>query len=208
MNARVATALVTLAALLAVPAGALADGDPASDVLLLRDLYLPYSPPPSKPPARALQQMLAKLRTEGYPFKLALIETRGDLGAFPELLGKPANYAKLLESEIAFKVHKPRLLVVMQDAGLAGRNLGAKGDAIIAAIKPDPAQRSDGLVKAATEALGKLAAAGGHPVAVPKIGATSSDQGSSHTALYIVAAIVVLAGLGLVAVSLRRPRGD
>ena len=33
-----------LIAALAIPAAARADGDPASDVLLLQDAYLPYSP--------------------------------------------------------------------------------------------------------------------------------------------------------------------
>lgn len=195
-----------IAAALAAPAAALADGDPASDVLLLRDLYLPYAPPPAKAPAKALERMLGTLRAQGYPFKVALIESRGDLGAYPELFGKAPQYAKLLESEIVFKVRHPRLLVVMQGAGLAGRNLGAKGDAIVRSITADPAARSDGLVKAATEAVAKLAAAGGHPVKVPQATSTASSKGSSHTALYVIAAIVVLAGLALVAVSVRRPR--
>jgi hypothetical protein len=207
VSARVATALVTIVAVLAVPAAALADGDPASDVLLLRDVYLPYAPQPAKAPAKVLVGLLADLRKAHYPVKVALIETRGDLGAYPELFGQPARYAKLLEREIAFKVHRPRLIVVMQDAGVAGRNLGPRADAILAAIKPAAAARSDGLVTAATDAVAKVAAADGHKVAVPQARpAASSGHGSSHTALYIVAALVVLAGIGLVAVSVRRPR--
>jgi len=198
------TALVLLAAL-AAPVPALADGDPASDVLLLRDAYLPYAPPPAKDKAKALEGLLAQLRKQRYPIKVALIETPGDLGAYPQLFGKPAPYAKLLESEIVFRVHKPRLVVVMQGAGIAGRNLGAKGDAILAAIKPDAAAKSTGLVDAATKAVEQLAAAGGHHVTAPS--ATGKDGGgSSHTALYIIAAIVVLAGIGLVVVSVRKPR--
>jgi hypothetical protein len=195
-----------LAATFGTPAAALADGDPASDVLLLRDIYLPYAPPPAPGPAKALQALLAQLRKEHYPIKVALIETRGDLGAYPELYGKAPQYAKLLEQEIAFKAKKPRMVIVMQGAPPAGRNLGPKGDAILATIRPDPAAKSDGLVKAATEAVSKLAAAGGHPVTVPKTKATKA-HGTSHTALYIVAALVVLAGIGLIAVSVRRPRG-
>jgi len=198
---------VTLAALLAAPAAALADGDPASDVLLLRDSYFPYSPPPSKPAQAQLQKLLAALRKDNYPVKVAMIETRGDLGAYPDLFGKAPQYAKLLEREIVFKVKHPRLLVAMQGQPLTGRNLGPKADAILAQIKTDPAAKTDGLVKAATDAVSKLAAADGHQVSVPGAKAENSSGGSSHTALYIIAAIVVLAGIGLVAVSVRKPRG-
>jgi hypothetical protein len=193
-------------AALALPSTALADGDPASDVLLFRDVYLPYAPPPDKAQAKQLEGLLAQLRKQGYPIKVALIETPGDLGAYPQLFGKAAPYAKLLESEIVFKVHKPRLVVVMQGGDVSGRNLGAKGDAILAGIKPDAAARSTGLVAAATKAVVQLAAAGGHQVKVPEATGNKSG-GSSHAALYAIAAVIVLAGIGLVAVSLRKPGG-
>ena len=48
VRARRATALLAVIAVLAIPATAGADGDPASDVLLSTDVYLPYFPPPSK----------------------------------------------------------------------------------------------------------------------------------------------------------------
>jgi hypothetical protein len=47
VTARRCTALAAALVALVVPATALADGDPASDVLLGRDAYLPYAPPPS-----------------------------------------------------------------------------------------------------------------------------------------------------------------
>ena len=191
-------------AALALPGAALGDGDPASDVLLFRDVYLPYAPPPDKAQAKALEGALAQLRKQGYPIKVALIETPGDLGAYPQLFGKAAPYAKLLESEIVFKVKKPRLVVVMQGGGLAGRNLGPRGDAILARIKPDDAAKSTGLVQAATKAVVELAAAGGHHVTVAT---AKKGGGTSHTALYVIAAVIVLAGIGLGVVSVRKPRG-
>ena len=48
-----------LAALLA-PSAALADGDPASDVLLYQSSYLPYQPKVPKPVADALDATLKK----------------------------------------------------------------------------------------------------------------------------------------------------
>jgi hypothetical protein len=193
---------MTVALALCAPAAALADGDPASDVLLIRDVYLPYSPAPARAPSLALTRLLGELRRAGHPFKVALIETRGDLGAYPELFGRAPQYAKLLESEIAFQVKRPRLVVAMQGQPLAGRNLGPKGAAILASVRPDPSAGSNGLVAAATTAVVKLAAAGGHPVKVPA--APQAESGGSHTALYVIAAIAALAGIGLIAVSLRR----
>ena len=205
MSLRRATALVCLAGALAVPSAALADGDPASDVLLIQDVYLPYSPQPSKPLAQTLTGLVTQVKKAGYPMKVALIETRGDLGAYPELFGQPQRYAKLLASEIVFKVHHPHLLVVMP-SGFGSLNLGPKATAALAGIKVDQAAKSDGLVRAALEGVAKVASANGHPTKVPAVQAapaTGDTGGSSDTALYVIAGVVVLLGIALVAVSVR-----
>ena len=200
MTARRATALLALTGALLAPAVAHADGDPASDVLLLRDVYVPYFPAPNKPLVADLQRKLRELRQAGFPIKVAMIQTQGDLGAYPELFGKTDKYAKLLEREIVFKVKHPHLVIVMPQ-GLAGRNLGPKGDAILKSIKVDAAKKSDGLVEAATEAVDQLAAANGHPLK----GASKSSS-SDHTLLYVLAGVIVLLGLALIVVSLRARR--
>ena len=207
---RRATALLTIVAALLAPAAARADGDPASDVLLLQDAYLPYFPPPAKPLSQTLKQLLDEVRKAGYPMKVALIQSQGDLGAYPELFGKPAPYAKLLASEIVFKVKQPHLLVVMP-AGLAGRNLGAQGDAAIAKVTVDKAAKSDGLVRAAISAVAQVATANGHRTAVPDVKnaakpAAKGSGGSSHTLLYVLAGVIVLLGIALIAVSVRTRR--
>jgi hypothetical protein len=205
--ARRLIAVVALGAALALPAVACADGDPASDVLLLRDFYLPYAPQPSKPLAASLKTLLVKARRSGYPMKVALIQSRGDLGAYPELFDKAPRYAKLLTREIAFKVKHPHLLVVMAAGGLAGTNLGP-GAAVLPTIKIDRAKQSDGLVEAAIDAVETIAAAHGHEIAAEPPKKTRASGGSSHTGIYIGAAIAVLAGLGLIVMSLRgRRRG-
>src|SRR4051812_46517047 len=129
--------------------------------------------------------------------KVAMIQTAGDLGAYPELLGKTDKYAKLLEREIVFKVKKPHLLVVMPK-GLAGRNLGPKADAILGDIEVDKSRQSDGLVAAASEAIDKIAAANGH-----KLKGAERSGGSDHTLLYVLAGVIVLLGVALIVVSLR-----
>lgn len=204
MKARRATALVSVVATLLAPAAARADGDPASDVLLFQDAYLPYFPPPSKPEAQTLSRLLGQVRRDGYPMKVALIQSTGDLGAYPDLFGKPADYAKLLESELTIRVKKPHLLIVMSEGGLAGRNLGPEAEEILGGIDIDTEAQSDGLVRAALQAVSEIATANGHQTAVPEIKANEQPgarDDRSHTALYVLSAIIVALGLALIAFS-------
>jgi hypothetical protein len=138
--------------------------------------------------------------------KVALIQTNGDLGAYPDLLGKPADYAELLESELAIRVKKPHLLIVMAKGGLAGRNLGPRAEEILGDIEIDTAEQSDGLVRAALRAVAEIATANGHQTEVPEIRANEAPAGPaderSHTALYVLAGVIVALGLALIAFSL------
>lgn len=199
--------VTVVTALLGGGAGsAQADGDPASDVLLFQDAYLPYFPAPSRPEAQTLSRLLGEVKRDGYPMKVALIQTTGDLGAYPDLFGRPADYAELLESELAIRVKRPHLLIVMADGGLAGRNLGPGAEEILDGIEIDPAARSDGLVRAALQAVAEIATANGHPTEVPEVKANeqpaAADDGRSHTALYVLSAIIVALGLALIGVAL------
>jgi len=134
---------------------ALADGDPASDYLISADAYFPYSPEPSNALKTQLNHALAKARKAGHPLKVAMIETRGDLGAYPELFGKAQKYAKLLAAEITYGKRKPRLLVVMPQ-GFGGIRLPKGWQAKLAGVKIDRSKKTDGLVRAAIAAVPKL----------------------------------------------------
>jgi hypothetical protein len=158
-------ALLVIAALALFPAGASADGDPASDVLLAQDVYYPYAPKTSKQMTTAMTTLLARVRKSGYPIKVALIQTPADLGAYPSLFGDTQNYANLLAKEIAFNSH-PHLLIVMP-SGFGGDNLGANVDSALKGIKVDDAAKSDGLVQAALAAVARIATANGHQTPVP-----------------------------------------
>jgi len=200
--------LLCLLAALVVPAGALADGDPASDVLLLQDAYLPYIPAPSKASSATLTALLKEAKAKGYPMKVALIESRGDLGAYPDLFGRPQPYAKLLASEIRFRVRRPHLLVVMP-AGFGALNLGPKAAKVLSAIQIDQNAKSDGLVAAALKAVAGIATANGHPTKVPEVKTPASANnggGSSHTLLYVLAGVIIALGIALIAVSVRARR--
>lgn len=187
---------------------ALADGDPASDVLLLQDVYLPYFPAPSKAASSTLTGLLKQVRSAGYPMKVAVIAGRGDLGAYPEVFGRTQSYARLLAKEIRFKVHRPHLLVVMP-AGFGSLNLGPQAAKVLDAIEIDrKTKSSDALVDAATRAVAAVATANGHPTKVPEARAApgSTSPGSSHTLLYVIAGVIVALGIALIAVSVRTRR--
>jgi hypothetical protein len=175
-------ALLALTALALLAGAALADGDPASDVLLAQDVYYPYAPKASPQLTKALNALLVRVRKAGYPMKVALIQTPSDLGAYPNLFGDTQNYANLLAKEIAFNSH-PHLLIVMP-TGFGGNNLGDSVDSALSGIKVDDAAKSDGLVQAALVAVARVASANGHQTPVPpeaKLALTASKASSSRS---------------------------
>jgi hypothetical protein len=139
--------------------------------------------------------------------KVALVESAVDLGAIPQLFGKPAEYAPFLGREIAFKSKNP--LLVIMPAGIATNNVSAKAQQAIQGIKIDASKQSDGLVAAAIEAVPKMATASGHPVAaVPVPSSGSGNKGGGGTSpLIVFGAPVLLVALAALVAALRR-RGD
>jgi hypothetical protein len=204
-------ALLALALLLASAPVARADGDPASDVLPTQDIFFPYAPPTSAQLRTALVRVVKQSAAAGFPLKVAMIESGGDLGSYPQMLNQPQRYANLLASELPTNPHgsirtRPRLLVVMP-VGFGGDNLGDKVDSALAPVKIDASAQSDGLARAAIEAVARLATANGHPVAVPpeahaKLQASNRSTKRSGgpsvwvfvAPLLLVVAAIVLAG--------------
>lgn len=205
--------LLTLALLLS-PATAIADGDPASDVLLGQDIFLPYAPNTVSPPvAAALKATMARTKQQGYEVKVALIAEERDLGSAGQLLTKPQAYANLLTQEISLNVahgsgvKQPRVLTV-QPAGLGGNNLGDNaGDALDGVLPASSAP--DELARTAAIAVGKLAAADGKPIAMPelpKAAAAPGKGGDGLPAWLLYAAPVLLVGLAIAGVNARMNR--
>ena len=116
MGSLVRTFAAALAvALVAVAFGvgpARADGDPASDILLVDNVFLTYSVDVSPEAKTSLEQAVAKANHTGFRIKVAVVADPADLGAVPSLFGKPQIYAKFLGTEISFQ-YTNRLLVVM-----------------------------------------------------------------------------------------------
>ena len=194
-SSAVGRALLLVAALaLSLPGRALADADPASDVLLLQNTFVPGSPLPSGELSEQLRGVTERARKAGFALKVAVIGSPSDLGAIPAMFGHPQRYAGFLGTELtAGKLTVP-LLVVMP-AGFGTFELPDRAAAAVRTL-PAPPGDSDGLVRTAIDAIVKLSAAEGHPVKPP---AAKGGGGGGPTALIFVVPVVllVLAGLAM-----------
>jgi hypothetical protein len=194
--------LLLLTALALPPAQAEADGDPASDVLLLQDVYLPYAPGIPKPLGDTITNLLKTTRKAGFPLKVAIIADPKDLGAVPQFFGKPQQYAAFLQSEIAFNSKRPLLIVMPAGYGAAalpkGTETGLQG------LDPPKSANGEDLGRAAIGATVKLSAAAGHPVPSPKLPASGAGGGGSTSPLIVFGIPVALLALGGVLAALRR----
>lgn len=151
--------LVLLAALAVAlpPSGALADGDPASDVLIANTLYTPVAEKISPPVLRQLQSTIAQANAGGFKVRVALILDRTDLGAVPQLFGHPVKYVKLLSAEL-FYAWKGAIIAV-QPSGIGVQNIEplAPAQSVADAIPVTAPSTADGLALAANDAVRKLA---------------------------------------------------
>jgi hypothetical protein len=163
-------AATALTALLAAPAPAAADGDPASDVLLQQDVFFPYDPPTSDGAARAVLELTRRTRKDGWPIKVAIVASAGDLGAVANLFNFPDRYAALLSREIG---GDSRLLVVTPRV-FAGRRLGDRVDSTLGDL--EPAEGGDALARRALIAVSRLAKQAGHGVKTPEIDRSAAGR--------------------------------
>src|ERR1700743_1477057 len=113
MSRRVLTALLlAIAACIAVPALASADGDPGSDVLLEQNLFFGSDAGISVKQQLGLDRLLQASATAGAPVRVAIIARKDDLGTVTPLWQKPQSYAEYLGYELS-NTYGGRLLVVM-----------------------------------------------------------------------------------------------
>ena len=180
-------ALVLALVALALPAGATANGDPASDVLLTSQVFLPFEAPISSSAKADLTKTVAASNSQGYKIRVAVIAFTGDLGTAVSLWKRPKDYAKFLWSEIAF-VYSNRLLVVMP-SGFGfydGKKPIAKQLRVLSKVRPGATPTP--LAESATEAVRRLAAADGVTIA-------KSSGGGSNTRDRLILGAAVLAFL-------------
>jgi hypothetical protein len=185
--------LIAVGCVVLLPASAaLADADPASDVLVAASVFYPYSKPVSSQMQKTLNAEVAAAGRAHFPIKVALIGAQLDLGGLPALYGKPQQYAQFLDQELTFS-GKPQLLVVMP-AGYGVAGLSPAATAAAVSLPRPGASTSDEMASSAVSAISKLAAASGHP-----IGAVSASSGGGGGSIFddlgfaIVAIVAVLA---------------
>jgi len=210
-----AAALTRLVALAAAAAVALAtaapparaDGDPASDALLVENVFYPYNPKVSAELQSALNAETAAASRARFPIKVALIATPVDLGAIPGMFGHPQQYADFLDEEISENTRQ--LLLVVMAGGYGVRGLPA-GAARALSTLPKPASgRSDDLARAAIGAVHALAGDAGHPLGAiaaeqPAAGAGRGSAGATAP----IAVLCAIAAAGVVVLAVRRRRAS
>ena len=173
---------------------AIADGDPASDVLAQQPLFLPQDagiPPRQQTQLATLTNMAAR---GGYPIRVALIASSADLGSVTELWGQPQSYAKFLGQELSL-IYRGPLLVVMP-GGLSLYHSGRVNPAERRALTSLPSPGRTGLATVALTAIQRLAAASGHPLTIPNA-APLAKAGSGDITPWVVFA----AGVALIALA-------
>jgi hypothetical protein len=194
---------VLVAALLLMPTVTLADGDPASDVLLGENVFYPYMPQVSGALQKTLNAEAAAAARAHFPLKVALIASPVDLGVIPYMFGKPQMYADFLDQEISFE-GKQALLVVMWD-GFGVQGLAAPAKAAALSLRKPAGKTSDDLASAAITAVATLARAAGHPVAAVAAGAGGdASSGTATTTIVLIALVAAAVGTSIAIAVIRR----
>jgi hypothetical protein len=172
------------------PASAVANGDPASDVLLQAKVYFPTQRV-SVEAANKLKGVVNEANAKGYAIRVALIKDESDLGTVPNLLNQAQKYSEFLGPEIRF-AYKGDLLVVMPNGlGVTTTDETPPPAKAVEGMQVEAGGSPDGLAQTAEEAVTKLAAASGHPLV-----ATKKGGGGGAVAGIIVAVVLLVLGLG------------
>jgi hypothetical protein len=137
-----------------------ADGDPASDVLVFQDVYVPSSTPPGTTQVERLKRAVTTTYNRNFRIKVAVIATGSDLGAVSSLFNKPQKYARFLGTELESLFVGPFLIVMPSGFGIydGGRSTAAE-QRVLAKLRVHRGS-PDTLTDSATQAVQKLTVAG------------------------------------------------
>lgn len=212
MRRALAACTLVVALLLGLCSSALADGDPASDLLLTQQVFVLLQSNGTPPAQKQLAEVVAKANKAGFPIRVAVISSEYDLGSVSVLWKKPQTYARFLGIELSLAYKGPLLVVMPNGFGLnwPGHSTTAADDAL-ASLKVPPGEV--GTITAATAAVQKLVRAGGlnlSPGSKPsapasKAGATrasvTSSAGHSAGAGVSVATILIIGAAALLLIA-------
>jgi hypothetical protein len=183
-----ATAMAGLAAPLAH-----ANGDPASDVLPFKTVFLSNQEPNSSTAGRELLALTTETVHKKLPIRVAVIYQQSDLGLIQSLWRKPRTYANFLGKElVAFGRYHGTLLVAMPEGfAVFGPGATPKAKQRLAGL-PQPGSGSlDDLGYAAADATRAVAAANDVKLTTPR----SRSGGTSG----LVIILAVLGGAAVIA---------
>lgn len=186
-----------------------ADGDPASDVLVAQNLFLPPDAGGTLAEQNRLEATVLASARAGFSLRVAVIASRQDLGSIGALWGDPEGYAGFLGTEISLAAPSRVLVVMPRGFGLSvpGASVAADEADLERAPRP-PSNRS--LTVVATDAVLNLARALGHPIPQSSIAVAAAPAGPSGPGPIAILVLVAgaLAVLGAWTFSLRaRPLG-
>jgi hypothetical protein len=183
-------AIATALTALLVPAAAQANGDPASDYLLVQKVFFPFNSKVDSDAAARLEKLLDAAAKAKFPIRVAVIGTPTDLGTASSLFRKPQRYAEFLGLELSF-LYRDRLLVVMPN----GFGYAVNGDpdpkiaSVLKRVSP-PGPDATKEVESGIVAVQRIAAAEGRKLEVPS-DSTARDR--------ITIAAAATAGVALLA---------
>jgi hypothetical protein len=176
---------------------ALADGDPASDVLATQALFLPADAGLSPRRQAQLVSLADAARRSGVSLRVAMIASPADLGSVTELWRQPQTYARFLAQELSV-VYRGTLLVVMP-SGFGVNAPAGVAPSVRAALTGLPPPGSASRLGAATlTAIERIASASGHPLPAPSAGGAPAPGATSGD---VVPWLVFAAGAMLIAVA-------
>jgi hypothetical protein len=186
-------------ALAAWPARALADGDPASDVLTETPVYFPADAGIPAVKQAELLKLVREAESHGYPLRVALIAHRSDLGSIGALWSKPNVYSGFLGTELSLVFHGTLLVVmpngygvdVIGEPGAAAKTQAAA----VPLIHLAPAGGSgEALADSAIAGVQRITSAAGIPLTLPHatVSATAASGGVDVIAWVVLAAGIVV----------------
>jgi hypothetical protein len=186
-----AVALVLLAAAGAATV-ARANGDPASDVLPFRPVFLSTQEPTSSDAGEDLLFLAGEAKKKKFEIRVAVIARQSDLGLVQSLWRKPQAYANFLGRElITFSRYHGTLLVSMPNGfGVFGPGARPRATQALAALAKPGTGDVERLGSDTAAAMRRVAAANGHPL--------QAERPSSGTPAWVFV-LVGVAGAALIA---------
>lgn len=169
------TAMLLVLSAIGGPATARADGDPASDVLAAREVFLPADAGASTSQQELLTTVVREATGRGLPIRVAVISSRSDLGSVYALWGHPQPYARFLGTELSL-IFSGQLLVVMPN-GFGLYHAGSQTATELAALA-HASVRGSNLTVVAANAVRALAQVTGHALPQLPSGGTATASGT------------------------------